>query len=76
MFPTGFYQRLQGGHAQLRSETWSDGDARGDLATRNRKIAAEAEVVVTRIYGQGMTVREQQERMESDDPIRSGDDGD
>jgi hypothetical protein len=43
-----------------------DGDARGDLATRIRKIAAEAEVVATRIYGQGMTVREQQERMWKD----------
>jgi hypothetical protein len=34
-----------------------------DLATRIRKIAAEAEVVATRIYGQGMTLREQQDRM-------------
>lgn len=43
-----------------------DGDERGDLAARIRKIAAEAEVVATRIYGQGMTVREQQERMWKD----------
>lgn len=36
---------------------------RGDLATRIKKLAAEAEVVATRIYGKGMTVREQQDRM-------------
>ena len=38
-------------------------DDRGDLASRIRKIAAEAEVVATRIYGKGMTLREQQDRM-------------
>jgi len=43
-----------------------EGDGRGDLATRIKKIAAEAEVVTTRIYGQGMTLREQQERMWKD----------
>lgn len=43
-----------------------EGDGRGDLAARIKKIAAEAEVVATRIYGQGMTVREQQERMWKD----------
>lgn len=36
---------------------------RGDLATRIKRLAAEAEVVATRIYGQGMTLREQQDRM-------------
>jgi hypothetical protein len=41
----------------------TDDDDRGDLATRIKKIAAEAEVVATRIYGQGMTLREQQDRM-------------
>lgn len=30
-------------------------DERGDLATRIKQIASEAEVVATRIYGQGMT---------------------
>ena len=37
-------------------------DERGDLATRLNQIASEAEVVATRIYGQGMSVREQQDR--------------
>jgi hypothetical protein len=41
----------------------TDGDDRGDLASRIKKIAAEAEVVATRIYGKGMTLREQQDRM-------------
>lgn len=40
-----------------------DDENRGDLASRIRKIAAEAEVVATRIYGKGMTLREQQDRM-------------
>ena len=39
---------------------------RGDLATRIKTLAAEAEVIATRIYGQGMTVREQQDRMWED----------
>ena len=39
-----------------------EGDDRGDLASRIKKIAAEAEVVATRIYGKGMTLREQQDR--------------
>ena len=37
-------------------------DDRGDLASRIKKIASEAEVVATRIYGKGMTLREQQDR--------------
>lgn len=37
-------------------------DDRGDLASRIKQIAAEAEVVATRIYGQGMSVRDQQDR--------------
>lgn len=41
-------------------------DDRGDLATRIKKLAAEAEVVTTRIYGKGMTLREQQDRMWAD----------
>ena len=41
----------------------TDGDDRGDLASRIKKIAAEAEVVATRIYGKGMSLREQQDRM-------------
>lgn len=41
----------------------SDDENRGDLASRIRKLAAEAEVVATRIYGKGMTLREQQDRM-------------
>lgn len=36
-------------------------DERGDLASRIKQIASEAEVVATRIYGQGMTAREQQD---------------
>jgi hypothetical protein len=35
---------------------------RGDLASRIKQIAAEAEVVATRIYGQGMSLRDQQDR--------------
>lgn len=35
-------------------------DDRGDLATRIKNLASEAEVVATRIYGKGMTLREQQ----------------
>jgi hypothetical protein len=38
-------------------------DDRGDLSTRIKAIASEAEVVATRIYGKGMTVKEQQDRM-------------
>lgn len=41
----------------------SEDDNRGDLASRIRKLAAEAEVVATRIYGKGMTLREQQDRI-------------
>jgi len=41
-------------------------DDRGDLATRIKQLAAEAEVVTTRIYGKGMTLREQQDRMWKD----------
>eukprot|EP00980_Cylindrotheca_fusiformis_P026204 scaffold15514_cov129-Cylindrotheca_fusiformis.AAC.12 len=37
-------------------------DERGDLASRIKQIASEAEVVATKIYGQGMTAREQQDR--------------
>ena len=37
-------------------------DDRGDLATRIKAIASEAEVVATRIFGKGMTLREQQDR--------------
>jgi hypothetical protein len=37
-------------------------DDRGDLASRIKTIASEAEVVATRIYGKGMTLREQQDR--------------
>lgn len=37
-------------------------DERGDLASRIKQIASEAEVVATRIYGQGMTLRDQQDR--------------
>lgn len=40
----------------------SDGDDRGDLASRIKRIAAEAEVVATRIYGKGVSLREQQDR--------------
>jgi hypothetical protein len=41
-------------------------ESRGDLATRIKKLASEAEVVATRIYGSGMTLREQQDRMWKD----------
>lgn len=37
-------------------------DDRGDLASRIKTIASEAEVVATRIFGKGMTLREQQDR--------------
>lgn len=40
----------------------SDDIERGDLASRIKKLASEAEVVATRIYGKGMTVKEQQDR--------------
>jgi hypothetical protein len=40
----------------------SSGDERGDLASRVKQIAAEAEVVATRIFGNSMTQREQQDR--------------
>ncbi|KAL7525641.1 hypothetical protein ACHAWF_001446, partial [Thalassiosira exigua] len=35
-------------------------EERGDLAAQIKQIASEAEVVATRIYGKGMTAREQQ----------------
>lgn len=35
-------------------------DEKGDLTTQVKAIASEAEVVATRIYGKGMTSREQQ----------------
>lgn len=35
---------------------------RGDLSDQIKQIASEAEVVATRIYGQGMTAKEQQDR--------------
>lgn len=38
-----------------------------DLAARIKKIAAEAEVVATRIYGKGMSLREQQDRAWKDE---------
>jgi len=38
-------------------------EEKGDLTTLIKQIAAEAEVVATRIYGKGMSPREQQERM-------------
>lgn len=41
----------------------SANDDRGDLSTRIKQIASEAEVVATRIYGKGMSLREQQDRM-------------
>jgi len=40
----------------------SSDDERGDLASRIKQIASEAEVVATRIYGQGMSLRDQQDR--------------
>lgn len=44
----------------------SSDDERGDLTSRIKQIAAEAEVVATRIYGDSMTTREQQDRMWKD----------
>jgi len=41
----------------------SSDDDRGDLSSRIKQIAAEAEVVATRIFGNSMTQREQQDRM-------------
>jgi len=38
-------------------------DEKGDLQTQIKQIAAEAEAVATRIYGVGMSVKEQQDRM-------------
>mmetsp|Transcript_18723 Transcript_18723/g.40559 ORF Transcript_18723/g.40559 Transcript_18723/m.40559 type:complete len:116 (-) Transcript_18723:103-450(-) len=35
---------------------------RGDLSVQIKQIASEAEVVATRIYGKGMSAREQQDR--------------
>lgn len=40
----------------------SSDDERGDLASRIKQLASEAEVVATKIYGKGMTAREQQDR--------------
>ena len=37
-------------------------EERGDLSVQIKRIASEAEVVATRIYGKGMTQREQQDR--------------
>jgi len=37
-------------------------EERGDLSVQIKQIASEAEVVATRIYGKGMTSREQQDR--------------
>mmetsp|Transcript_18661 Transcript_18661/g.41566 ORF Transcript_18661/g.41566 Transcript_18661/m.41566 type:complete len:536 (-) Transcript_18661:40-1647(-) len=37
-------------------------EERGDLSVQIKQIASEAEVVATRIYGKGMTQREQQDR--------------
>ena len=37
-------------------------EEKGDLSTQIKMIASEAEVVATRIYGKGMTAREQQVR--------------
>jgi len=44
----------------------STNDDRGDLASRIKQIAAQAEVVATRIFGNSMTQREQQDRMWAD----------
>ena len=41
-------------------------DEKGDLATRIRSLAAEAEVVATRIYGEGMSLRDHQDMMWKD----------
>jgi len=38
-------------------------DEKGDLTAQVKMIASEAEVIATRIYGQGMSVKEQQDRM-------------
>lgn len=40
----------------------SSNNNKGDLASQIRQLASEAEVVATRIYGKGMTLREQQDR--------------
>jgi len=40
----------------------SSDDERGDLASRIKQIASEAEVVATRIYGNGMSLRDQQDK--------------
>jgi len=37
-------------------------DERGDLASRIKQIASEAEVIATKIYGNGMSLRDQQDR--------------
>jgi len=37
-------------------------DEQGDLSVKIKQIASEAEVVATRIYGKGMSTREQQDR--------------
>lgn len=37
-------------------------DQSGDVATKVKEIASEAEIVATRIYGTGMTLEEQQDR--------------
>ncbi len=37
-------------------------EERGDLSVQIKRIASEAEVVATRIYGKGMSQREQQDR--------------
>lgn len=37
-------------------------EERGDLSVQIKQIASEAEVVATRIYGKGMTAKEQQDR--------------
>jgi hypothetical protein len=47
---------LNFGNLQINEE-------RGDLSSQIKLIASEAEVVATRIYGKGMTAKEQQDRM-------------
>lgn len=42
-------------------------DGKGDMASRIKLIASEAEVVATRIFGKGMTPKEQQDRMWKDE---------
>lgn len=37
-------------------------DQSGDVASKVKEIASEAEIVATRIYGTGMTLEEQQDR--------------